>query len=82
MGKRLNDTGALAATPFAGSGDTREHHTTEIRKIDNGYITRQSHDDDLGYRSVETYSADHPGKTPTVGHGSDSMKRAVDFMKK
>lgn len=82
MGKRLSDTATLAGTPFGGNEDQREHHTKEVRKIDNGYITRESHDDSLGYRSMETYSAEHPGSTPTVGHGSDSMKRAVDFMKK
>ena len=82
MSKRLSDVKALVSTPFGGKQDAREHHTKEVRKIDNGYITRESHDDSLGYRSVETYSAEHPGSTPTVGHGSDSMSRAVNFMKK
>ncbi len=82
-GKRLSDVGALVATPFGGDENKREHHTKEIRKIDNGYVTRESHDDGLGYTSMETYSAEHPDKAPgMIGAGTDSMKRAVSFMKK
>ena len=82
MSKRLSDTGALTATPFGGKENEREHHTKEIRKIDNGYITRESHDDGLGYRSMETYSAEHPEKSGEIGGKGNPMAKAVDFMKK
>lgn len=82
MAKKLSDTVALQATPFGGNSCAdNQHYSKSVRKIDNGYITSESHNDGLGYRSMETYSADHPDKS-SVGGNTDSMARAVEFMKK
>ncbi len=82
MAKRLSDVNALMATPFGGGENPREHHTKEIRKIDNGYVTRESHDDGLGYRSMETYTPEHPEASAAVGGDCGSMAKAVEFMNK
>lgn len=84
MGDRFSDTVALSSTPFGGNENSREHHTKEIRKIDNGYITRENHDDGLGFTSMETYSANHPsaGDPGILCNDKSSMSRAVNFMNK
>ncbi len=79
----MSDTAALAATPFSGDENSREHHTKEIRKIYNGYVTRETHDDGLGFQSMETYSEHHPDHAPGVLKDDHSaMAKAVAHLKK
>lgn len=81
---RMSDTAALVSTPFGGKENSREHHSKEIRKIDNGYVTRESHDDGLGFTSMETYSAEHPaaGEAGVLKNDHNAMSKAVAHLNK
>lgn len=83
MGKRMNDTSAIAAMPVCGSA---EYSSKNVRKIDNGYLTSCHQSGPAGFMSYETYSKEFPTDSPKSSGELDSnpsaMKRAVDFMKK
>ena len=78
MGKRLDDTSAIANTPLRGKGERME--TTEIRKIENGYITRRTSYQDGDYSVAEIHSEGYPAPDRSSDAGSESMKRAVDHL--
>jgi len=63
MGKRrLNDTRALVDRPFQAGED----HSISVRRIENGYLVRQSacNPETGEYRSSESFSSTPPRITP------------------
>jgi hypothetical protein len=83
-GKRLSDTNALVENP--GSAVS---HTVSTRKIDNGWLIRQSsYNEDTGEcRSSERFSDRAPKIAPArVGRGSapdegSPLRGAMDYLK-
>lgn len=76
MAKRLSDTNAIAGTPY----DAGEDHNISVRKIDNGFMVRQSSCDPMTgeYKSSEAYYKERPrvlapkifrGASPDMGEG-------------
>lgn len=78
MGKRLSDTAALAGPAYSLSGS--QERTIAVRKIDNGYIVRESSYNDGNYSSCEHYSK----TAPNLGENKaeNPMKRAKDYMER
>jgi len=86
MAKRLNDTRALTEQPSRYGED----HTVSTRKIDNGYLVRESSCDPRTgeYRSSEQFYKEPPriiparvarGQNPDQGSGlADTMKYLAD----
>jgi hypothetical protein len=79
-GKRLNDTAVLQAAPAC--GEMADYTTKEIRKIENGYVTRETRSGDGSYNSTERYSPNHPNADNATFGSGNAMAKAVDFMKK
>ena len=76
----LNDTAALQATP-ADNLQKHESRSTDVRKIENGFVVRESSSKDGMYESREFYSP----VDPTVSEDSEPanpMRKAVDYMKR
>lgn len=83
MAKRLNDTDAIVAMPMRGTSGGNESMNIDVRKIDNGYITRETrYSDGGGYQSKETYSPTKPSLNPSIGKGGNLMKGATDYLNK
>lgn len=80
MGKRLSDTAALVNSPGPSGVRETESASTDIRKIDNGWLTRRTHYDGRRAISTETFTPDRPDVD--LGQGLDPMKRAKDYMNK
>ena len=72
MGKRLSDTDALCAP----SGNDYASSSVEVRKIDNGYVRRQTISDSDGYKTNETYHKSHPGMVMDGDKGAPAEHRA------
>lgn len=84
MGKRLNDTaGVVAMSPYESQS---QHYSKSIRKIDNGYITREyQHGPNCpeGPIEKEVFTHDHPDqKDAGMSRNGEAMKKAVEFMNK
>lgn len=85
MAKRLNDTaGVQAMVPYESQS---EHYSRSVRKVDNGYITRESHygpNSPDGPIEKEVFTRDHPDMKDAseIGGNGNAMKKAVDFMTK
>jgi len=61
----------------AGPRSENEYASIDVRKIDNGYVTRQSrHSDDGGYESKETFSPDRPSLEAEVAPPPDAGQAA------
>lgn len=76
---RLNDTNALISRPLAEG----ECETREVRKIDNGYITRTSSYGPSGsYRSSESFSPDVPGASGGArsGVGNEGLADVKSYL--
>jgi len=80
--KRLSDT---AAVPRA--GEALPHRTSlevDVRRISNGYVTRESKYSDKGYQCTETFSEGFPGPKGAE-HGPNetrnSLAEAVGYLK-
>ena len=59
-----------------------DHMSTDIRKIDNGYVTRHSHSANGEYHSREEFSKERPMLSPAAPAPDmrNSMERAVDHI--
>lgn len=88
MGKRLNDTRAIAKQAMpANPLYENETHSVHVRPIANGYLKTETHSDADGYSSNETFHRNKPDlNSPRMsarsGGGSETMKRAVAAAKK
>ena len=59
------------------------HREVSVRKIDNGYLRRESSSGPSGYKSSETYHPSHPGfgDAPRPTPGPSSLKGATSYLK-
>lgn len=83
--KRLDDTAAVQGmVPYESQS---EHYSRTVRKIDNGYLVRESHygpNGPDGPTDKEVFMKNHPDDkrmSSDVGSGG-AMKKAVEFMKR
>ena len=79
MGKKRSSVSVLADMP-SGSGDGSAHHSVDVRKIDNGYVVRESRCCDGEYHSSEHYSAEKPNlqaRTSAPNPGKETMRGAM-----
>lgn len=78
--RSLNDTAAIQEMSPDGL-NRHESKSESVRKISNGYIHSTSSSKDGLYESREEFSPTPPD-LGGVKDGSDSMKRAVEYMKR
>lgn len=84
MAKRMNDTKAVKAMPaMGGSLGNGDSLSVDVRKIDNGYITRSSSYKNDEYHSRESYSPDKPDFSvqSDTQQESSTLRKAIDSMK-
>lgn len=85
MGKRLNDTtGVVSMSPYESQS---EHYNRSVRKIDNGFLVRESHHGGPncpdGPTDKEVFMSEHPDTDKSgLGDSGNAMKKAVTYMKK
>jgi hypothetical protein len=84
MGKRLNDTAAIARATPKGDSSTHESVSVEVRSIDNGFIKRTSTcGSDGSYNCKEEFSSARPalveGQSPA--RGGSSLREATKYLK-
>lgn len=77
--RTLNDTAALQDTP-AYALERSESRTTSVRKIENGYITKESSCKDGLYECSENYSLNPPDLGEDVSE--NKLKGAIDYMRR
>lgn len=81
MKKRLNDTAAIQG-PLA--SEVRSHSVSfDTRRIENGFVTRETQSKDGEYSSKEYFheTSELPkGRTSLVKDGSDAMCRAKKYL--
>lgn len=88
MAKRLNDTAGVQAMPAIRGdyqGERYTSHTKSTRKIENGFVTRECHNDGDSFSTTERF---HETPEPTQGErardiaggGSNSMSRAKSYL--
>ena len=77
MAKRLNDTKAVAAMPALKGdyeGNRYQSHSKIPRRIENGFVTSETHHDGDSFKSVERF---HETPEPTAErHCEGSLARA------
>lgn len=55
----------------------------DVRKIDNGFVVRDTVHGPNGYNSTETFNEDHPSMTPGADTaGGSSLKAAIQCIDK
>ena len=84
--RRLNDTSAIRGIPLL----QNEDHSISVRQIDNGYITRTSHNNPQTgeYRCAETFSASEPRIIPgraarqwlSPAAGASPLKDTMEYL--
>lgn len=87
---RLNDTAAVASMPAMQGdyeGERYTSHTSRTRKIDNGYITSETHHGNGdSFKSTErfheTASPPSSDSKSLAGDQSNAMSRAKAFLNK
>ena len=78
--RELNDTAAIQSMPID-PVQKDEYTSLNVRKIDNGYLTRTSSNKDGQYSSSEVYSKDPPQASSDDAQGSP-MARALRYLTK
>ena len=82
---RLDDTAALR-TPAKMPEKENESCSVDVRRIDNGYVVRESHYKDGSYSSKETFSSEKP-VIENMGTGKEeqtpdsSLRDAMDHIR-
>jgi hypothetical protein len=83
--RRLNDTAAITSMPSPAAIGDSESLNVEVRRIDNGYITRESRYSQGDYKSCERFSQDKPVlgdlAKPQTSPGRSSLRNAVRSLK-
>lgn len=83
--KRLSDTAAVAAMP--GTGQDTQSMSVDVRKIENGYVTRTSTYGSDSYESRERFTKEAPKlrdpmDTRRGSHNSGSLRGAIGLLNK
>lgn len=85
MGKRSSVSSIPTLQGLGGSGDEHSSREVSIRKIENGYLVRESCCTNGEYRSSERYCAVKPElevpREPT-GAGTEGMREAMKELRR
>lgn len=84
-GKQTKPVGRLPNGP-----EDSDHHSTSIRKIDNGYLVTRTKSGNGGFHNQETFMRDKPSFHPMTEIdtdagskvGSSSLSKAVNHLKR
>lgn len=77
MHKRQTSVDVLASCGPAGAGSDACSQTVEVRKVENGYVKRESTWNGDEYSTRETIHSQNPGLTPGNGRAEGQSGRGT-----
>lgn len=84
MAKRMSDTAAVKNMPSpSGELGSDTSVSVSVRKIDNGFVTREARYGNGEYTEKETYTPTTPNlsvKDEAAPQASSTLRRTIDYM--